>query len=112
MTKNISKPNEQRVAQLDELVKQARTAAAVFTQCTQKDVDRIVKAMVLAGLGEAQHLAGLAIDETRIGVLEDQIIKNMVATEFVYNYIRDKVTVGTIREFPERGLLEVAEPIG
>jgi acetaldehyde dehydrogenase/alcohol dehydrogenase len=112
MTKNISKPNEQRVAQLDGLVNQARTAAAVFTQCTQEDVDRIVKAMVLAGLGEAQHLAGLAIDETRIGVLEDKVIKNMVATEFVYNYIRDKVTVGPIREFPERGLVEVAEPIG
>jgi acetaldehyde dehydrogenase/alcohol dehydrogenase len=45
-------------------------------------------------------------------VLEDKVIKNMVATEFVYNYIRDKATVGTIREFPERGLVEVAEPIG
>ncbi len=36
----------------------------------------------------------------------------MVATEFVYNYVKDKRTVGTIREFPERGLVEVAEPIG
>ena len=40
------------------------------------------------------------------------IMKNMVATEFVYNYVRDKRTVGAIREFPERGLVEVAEPIG
>ena len=46
------------------------------------------------------------------GLLEDKAIKNMVATEFVYNYVKDKRTVGVIREFPERGLVEVAEPIG
>ena len=46
------------------------------------------------------------------GLLEDKAIKNMVATEFVYNYVTDKRTVGVIREFPERGLVEVAEPIG
>ncbi len=44
--------------------------------------------------------------------MEDKAIKNMVATEFVYNYVKDKRTVGCIREFPERGLTEVAEPIG
>ncbi len=54
----------------------------------------------------------MAIEETKIGVLEDKAIKNMVATEFVYNYVRDKRTVGVIREFPERGLVELAEPIG
>jgi len=112
MTKPLSTSKEERLAYLEGLVTQARTAAAVFTQCTQEDVDRIVKPMVLAGIGQAQYLARLAIDETRIGVLEDKILKNMVATEFVYNYIRDKVTVGRIREFPERGLVEVAEPIG
>ena len=44
--------------------------------------------------------------------MEDKVIKNMVATEFVYNYVRDKRTVGVIREFPERNLVEIAEPIG
>jgi acetaldehyde dehydrogenase/alcohol dehydrogenase len=112
MTKNVASPTEERMAYLEGLVRQAKTAAAVFTQYTQEDVDRIVKAVVLAGLDHAQPLARLAIEETRIGVLEDKVIKNMVATEFVYNYIRDKATVGTIREFPERGLVEVAEPIG
>ena len=68
--------------------------------------------MVLAGLEQAQHLARLAIDETRLGVLEDKALKNMVATEFVYDYVKDKRTVGTIREYPERGVAEVAEPIG
>src|SRR5262249_1060745 len=70
------------------------------------------KPMVLAGLEKAQYLARLAIEETKIGVLEDKAIKNMVATEFVYNYVKDKPTVGVIREYPERGLIELAEPIG
>ena len=104
--------NEQRIAYLEDLLNHARNAAAVFTQYTQEDVDRIVKPMVVAGLEQAQHLARLAVEETRLGVLEDKALKNMVATEFVYNYVKDKRTVGAIREFPERGLVEVAEPIG
>lgn len=102
----------ERIAYLEGLVSQAKTAAAVFTQFTQEDVDRIVKPMVLAGLEQAQYLARLAIEETRLGVMEDKVIKNMVATEFTYNYVKDKRTVGIIREFPERNLVEMAEPIG
>src|SRR3954454_13132123 len=112
MTDNASSLSEERIAYLEKIVRHARTAAAVFTQFTQQDVDRIVKAMVLAGLAQAQYLARLAIEETKLGVLEDKAIKNMVATEFVYNYVRDKRSVGVIHEFPERGLVEVAEPIG
>ncbi len=112
MPEHIPPPTGERIAYLESLVAQARTAAAVFTQYTQEDVDRIVKPMVLAGLAQAQHLARLAVEETRLGVMEDKTIKNMVATEFVYNYVKDKRTVGAIREFPESGLVEVAEPIG
>ncbi|MGA3042672.1 MAG: bifunctional acetaldehyde-CoA/alcohol dehydrogenase [Bryobacteraceae bacterium] len=112
MPENIAPPSEERMAYLEGLVGQARTAAAVFTQYTQEDVDRIVKPMVLAGLGQAQYLARLAVEETRLGVMEDKAIKNMVATEFVYNYVKDKRTVGIIRESVESGLVEVAEPIG
>jgi len=102
----------ERIAHLEALVSQAGHAAAVFTQYSQEDVDRIVKAMVLAGLEKAQVLAQLAVEETRVGVMEDKVIKNMVATEFAYNYVKDKRSVGVIREFPERNLLEIAEPIG
>jgi len=112
MPENIANLGAERMAYLEGLVDKAQAAAAVFTQYTQEDVDRIVKAMVLAGLEQAQYLAKLAIEETRLGVLEDKAIKNMVATEFVYNYVKDKRTVGTIAEFPERGVVEVAEPIG
>ena len=104
--------SQERIAYLEGLVVQARRAAAAFTQYTQEDVDRIVKPMVVAGLEQAQYLARLAVEETGLGVLEDKALKNMVATEFVYNYVKDKPTVGTIRAFPERGIVEVAEPIG
>ncbi len=110
--KEIPNLTEERIAYLDGLVAQARAAAAAFAQFTQAEVDRIVKPMVSAGMEQAQYLARLAFEETKVGVLEDKAIKNMVATEFVYNYIKDKPTVGTIREFPERGIAEVAEPIG
>jgi acetaldehyde dehydrogenase / alcohol dehydrogenase len=102
----------ERIAYLEGLVTQAKRAAAVFTQFSQENVDRIAKGMVLAGLEQAQHLARLAVEETRLGVMEDKVIKNMVASEFVYNYVKNKRTVGVIREIPERNLLEIAEPIG
>ena len=104
--------SEERIAYLERIVTQARAAAAVFSQFTQEEVDRILKPVVLAGLEQAQDLARLAIDETKLGVFEDKVIKNMVATEFAYNYIKNKKTVGVIHDYPERNLAEVAEPIG
>jgi acetaldehyde dehydrogenase / alcohol dehydrogenase len=112
MLPGTSSQENGRSAYLETLVNQAKNAAAVFTQCSQKDVDRIVKPMVVAGLHQAQYLARLAVEETRLGLMEDKALKNMVATEFVYNYVKNKRTVGIIREFPERGLVEVAEPMG
>jgi acetaldehyde dehydrogenase / alcohol dehydrogenase len=105
-------PSPERTVYLEELVHQAQTAAAVFTQYTQEDVDRIIKPMVLAGLAQAQYLARLAVEETQLGVMEDKVIKNMVASEFVYDYIKDKRTVGVIREYKDRNLVEMAEPVG
>lgn len=97
---------------LDGLITRARLAAAAFSQFSQEQVDKIVRAMVLAGLDAAQTLAALAVAETKIGLLEDKAIKNMVATEFVYHSIKDERTVGVIREYPERNLKEIAEPVG
>jgi acetaldehyde dehydrogenase/alcohol dehydrogenase len=112
MSDKATQLSPDRIAYLEGLATKAKTAATAFAQFTQDDVDRIVKPMVLAGMSQAQYLARLAIEETKIGVLEDKAIKNMVATEFVYNYVRDKRTVGVIREDIERGITELAEPIG
>jgi len=104
--------SEERQSQLDALVTRARLAAAAFYQFSQEQVDRCVRAMVIKGLEAAQQLAALAVAETKLGVVEDKAIKNMVATEFVYYSIKDERTVGIIREYPERNLKEIAEPIG
>ncbi|GAB4342513.1 MAG: bifunctional acetaldehyde-CoA/alcohol dehydrogenase [Candidatus Abyssubacteria bacterium] len=102
----------ERKAYLDHLVERAKLAAAEFSQFSQEQVDSVVKAMVMAGLRNAKRLARLAVDESKLGIFEDKVLKNFVATEFVWNHIKDKRTVGVIREYPERNLMEVAEPIG
>lgn len=94
------------------MVRQARLAAAVFTQYSQEDVDRIVKAMALAALENVHILAQMACEETRMGQVEDKMLKNFVASEFLYNQIKDKRTVGIVREFPEDNMVEIAEPMG
>ena len=102
----------ERQAELDDLTARACRAAAAFHQFSQQQVDDIVRAMVLKGLESAQLLAALAVEETKLGVLEDKVIKNMVATEFVYHSIKDAKTVGVIAEYPDRNLKEIAEPVG
>lgn len=97
---------------VNHLVRQARLAAAVFTQYSQEDVDRIVKAMTAAAIENVEKMARLACDETRMGLFEDKMLKNFVASEFHYHQIKDKKTVGIIREFPEDNMVEIAEPVG
>ena len=69
----------------------------------QEAVDRIVWAMVVAGLEHAVELAELAMEETGFGVLEDKVVKNYIATEFLYDYLKDKRSVGVIDEDPSAG---------
>lgn len=97
---------------VEQTLRQARLAAAVFSQYSQEQVDQIVKAMTLAALKNAHKLAVAAHEETRMGVVEDKVLKNFVASEFLYNQIKNKKTVGVIREFPEDNMVEIAEPIG
>ena len=98
--------------QVDELLLKARRASAVFTQYTQEMVDKIVYAVVRAALAHSREFAKLAAEETRMGLFEDKILKNIVASEFLYHQIKEKKTVGVIREIKEEQMVEVAEPIG
>ena len=102
----------EQAERLDGYVARARVAADAFRELDQGAVDRIVWEMVVAGLESAVELAGLAMEETGFGVYEDKVIKNYVATEFLYDYLKDKPSVGVIERDPERGIDYVAEPIG
>jgi acetaldehyde dehydrogenase/alcohol dehydrogenase len=102
----------ERAARLEEFVGRAVQAAAEFRRLDQEAVDQIVWAMVVAGLEAATDLAELAMEETGFGVLEDKVVKNYIATEFLYDYLKDKRSVGVIEEDAERNIQYVAEPIG
>jgi acetaldehyde dehydrogenase / alcohol dehydrogenase len=100
------------LGRLDGYVERAHAAAEQFRSLGQEEVDRIVWAMVVAGLENAIELAEMAMAETGFGVLEDKVIKNYIATEFLFDYLRDKRSVGVIDEDVERSIQYVAEPIG
>ena len=99
-------------SRLDGYVQRAGVAAVALRALDQEAVDRIVRAMSIAGLENAIDLAELAMEETQFGVLEDKVIKNYIATEFLYDYLKDKKSVGIIDEDRERAIQYVAEPIG
>lgn len=106
---------ETKVASLndvDTILERAAYAAGVFSQLTQEQTDRIVKAVYEAGFNNRVMLARLASEETKIGKWQDKVIKNVVATQFVYEDIKDLKTVGIISEDKERGIEEIAQPIG
>jgi acetaldehyde dehydrogenase/alcohol dehydrogenase len=98
---------------LDAFVARARTAASRWRAIDdQAHVDRIVHALVVAGLEHAVELARLAMEDTGFGVFEDKVVKNYIATEFLHDYLKDKRSVGVIDEDPARAVSYVAEPIG
>ena len=103
-------PDIQRM--IDELVKNANEALAEYLQMDQKQVDDAVHAMTLAGLENHMLLAHMAVDETGRGVLEDKVIKNIFATEYIWHSIQNQKTVGVIDENDLEGYVEVAEPVG
>lgn len=97
---------------VDALVENGLKALEEFRSLDQEMIDEIVKQMALAGLDQHMPLAKLAIEETKRGVYEDKIIKNMFATEYVYHNIKYDKTVGIINKNEHEGILEIAEPVG
>ncbi|MEH7127389.1 bifunctional acetaldehyde-CoA/alcohol dehydrogenase [Neobacillus drentensis] len=97
---------------IDKLANNAAKALGDFRCFNQEMIDEIVKQMALTALQNHKNLAKLAVKETRRGVYEDKVFKNMFATEFIYNNIRDMKTVGVIRENQSEGMVEIAEPVG
>ncbi len=113
MAENISQEEQQRVQNMiNELVEKAKQASKEYLKLDQETVDRITKAMSMAGLEHHMELAKLAVEETGRGIYEDKITKNMFATEYVYHSIKYEKTVGIIHENEEEDYVEIAEPVG
>ena len=109
----VSAQEEQKVQKMiNELVEKAKIASQEYMKLDQETVDKITKAMSMAGLEHHMELAKLAVEETKRGIYEDKITKNMFATEYVYHSIKYEKTVGIISENEEEGYVEIAEPVG
>lgn len=97
---------------VNKLVDNAQEALRKFMEMTQEQIDHIVKVMSLAGLQNQFYLAKYAVEETQRGVVEDKVIKNIFATEYIYHSIKNEKTVGIIEENDYEGYEEIAEPVG
>ena len=97
---------------IDLLVVNAEKALEGYMKLSQEQVDSIVHAMTLAGVDNHMYLAKEAIKETKRGVFEDKVIKNLFATEYIWHSIKNQKTVGVIDSNELEDYEEVAEPIG
>lgn len=97
---------------IENLMERAKIAQEEYSKLTQEDVDRIVKQMAMAVQENHMMLARMAVDETKRGIYEDKITKNIFASEYIYHSIKHNKTVGIINDNEEEGYMEIAEPIG
>lgn len=97
---------------IDTIVDNAVRAAEEFRAFDQEQTDRIAEAVFKAGFDNRIHLAKCTFEETKLGKWQDKVFKNVVATLYVYQDIRNIKTVGVIAENSEKEIVEVAEPVG
>ena len=111
MTKEIKQTKDIQTV-IDELAIKGVEALNEMADFTQEQVDHIVHHAAIAALDKHMYLAKLAVDETGRGIYEDKAIKNMYASEYIWNSIKNDKTVGVIAEDKEQGLVSIAEPVG
>ena len=100
------------VESFEALIDRVHKAQEVYSHFTQEQVDKIFKAAATAADKARIPLARMAIEETGMGVLEDKIIKNHFASEYIYNKHKNVKTCGIIKEDKANGTKIVAEPLG
>ena len=97
---------------LDALIKRVKKAQEIFETYSQEQVDKIFKAAALAANKMRIPLAQMAVEETGMGVVEDKVIKNHFASEYIYNKHKNAKTCGIIKEDKPNGIKIVAQPLG
>ncbi len=115
MVKTVKKEKTETVdvsSMIDELATKANVSLKAMEDFTQEQVDHIVHQMAMAALDQHMPLAKMAVEETGRGIYEDKAIKNMYASEYIWNNIKHDKTVGVINKDEQTGLMEIAEPVG
>ena len=100
------------VPALEEKLSRVRKAQQKFATYTQEQVDRIFLAVATAANQARIPLAKMAVAETGMGIVEDKVIKNHFAAEYIYNAYKDTKTCGVIEEDKAGGMKKIAEPLG
>lgn len=97
---------------LEALIKKSRKAQQEFASYSQEQVDKIFLAAAMAANKARVPLAKLAVEETGMGCVEDKVIKNHYASEYIYNTYKDTKTCGVIEEDVSFGIKKIVEPVG
>lgn len=97
---------------IDKLVGNSQKSLSILSKFNQKQIDEICEKIAIAALDHHMELAKMAVSETHRGVVEDKAIKNIYASEYVWNNIRHDKTVGIIEEDDEKQMIKIAEPLG
>ncbi|CZF79861.1 Aldehyde-alcohol dehydrogenase [Grimontia celer] len=100
------------VAELNAMVERVKKAQKEFATYSQEQVDKIFRAASLAANNARIPLAQQAVAESGMGIVEDKVIKNHFASEFIYNKYKDEKTCGILEENDEFGTFTIAEPVG
>ncbi|MBS5883357.1 MAG: bifunctional acetaldehyde-CoA/alcohol dehydrogenase [Clostridium sp.] len=98
--------------ELTQRIKELREAQRIFATYTQEQVDEIFRQAAMAANDNRIKLAKMAVAETGMGIVEDKVIKNHFAAEYIYNQYKDMKTCGVLEEDKTFGITKVAEPIG
>ena len=96
----------------ERMLARVREAQKIYAAYTQEQVDEIFRAAAMAANLQRIPLAKMAVEETGMGVVEDKVIKNHYAAEYIYNTYKNTKTCGVVEEDPAFGIRKVAEPIG
>lgn len=97
---------------LEKAFERVRKAEEEFSKYSQEQVDKIFKAVAFKANSERISLAKLAVEETKMGLVEDKVIKNHYSAEYIYNKYKDEKTCGVIEENEAAGYKKIAEPVG
>ncbi|MGG5314935.1 bifunctional acetaldehyde-CoA/alcohol dehydrogenase [Enterococcus sp. AZ072] len=115
MVKSAEKEQKETInveQMIDDLAAKGNAALKAMKSFTQEQVDHVVHEMAMAALDKHMLLAKMAVEETGRGIVEDKAIKNMYASEYIWNNIKNDKTVGVIHEDKQRHLIQIAEPVG
>ncbi len=100
------------IEDLQKTIEKVRKAQLEFSKYTQEQVDKIFQAAAIAANQNRIPLAKMAVEETGMGIVEDKVIKNHYAAEYVYNKYKDIKTCGVLEQDDNYGIKKIAEPIG